>query len=245
VATSDQNQLDSAIARLYGGSLEDFIRNRDALVKQLRSTGKPEAAAEVKALRKPSRPAWALNVAASVARNVRRLDTAIAATLEAQTSGGDIRKAQASLREAVREFADHAANAAKRAGQELQTGMLGNAVLALIGRSESLEALRRGRLVEVPEGGGLDFLAALPDALPMPVRRPSDKGATNAALENARANLALARAALREAESNLRLAEGRLRDADAEAAAARRECDRARLNAESAAQRVSRMEHEP
>lgn len=242
MTTSDQNQLNGAIARLYAGSLEGFIKKRDFLAKELRLAGKREAAEEVKGLRKPSRAAWALNVAARETRNVRRLDASVAATLEAQTAGGDVRKAQASLREAVREFADHASAAAQQAGHDLETGMLVSAVLALVGRTESLDALRRGRLVDVPEGGGLDFLAALPDSLPVRARPPSTTNATSVALENGRTRLELARETLREAESKLRLAESRLRGAEAEVAAARREYERARLGAETAAERIARLE---
>lgn len=230
------NQLDSAVARLYLASPEDFVRNRDSLATELRAAGNPEAAREVKALRKPSRTAWALNVAASEGENMRRLDAAVGETLKVQGSGGDIRAAVTSMRAAVREFADQAAAAAKRAGNEIPAGILVNAVLALAGRSDSLDALRRGRLVEVPEGGGLDFLAALPDSLPVP--KPPR---TSADLEDARDRAERARETLRDAESRLRLAERQLRDAEAEAATARREYDRARLNAESATERISRL----
>ena len=146
VTTADPNQLDNAIARVYAGPLEDFVRHRDSLAKELRVAGNREAAATVKALPKPSRTAWALNLAAGQAENVARLEAAVAATLETQASGGDVRAALGSLRDAVREFADHAARAAERAGQSLQTGVLVNAVLALVGRTDSREALRRGRL---------------------------------------------------------------------------------------------------
>jgi hypothetical protein len=41
--------------------LDRFIAEREALVKQLRATGDKDAADRVKALRKPTVPAWALN----------------------------------------------------------------------------------------------------------------------------------------------------------------------------------------
>jgi hypothetical protein len=247
-------QPDSAIARLYGGPLEDFVRQRDLLAKELRGAGNREAAAEVKALPKPSRTAWALNLAASQPENVRPLDAAVAATLEAQASGGDVRSALVSLREAVREFAGHAARAAERAGHGLETGVLVNAVLALLGTTDSLDALRRGRLAEVPDAGGLDFLAMLRGSLPVPERlRPSAHSAPPSgtapeasrpasALADARARSEHAREALRDAESRLRLAEDRLRKAEADATAARREYDRARIEAESAAAQIARLE---
>jgi len=229
----DTKQLDNAIALLYAGSLENFVRNRESLAKELRTAGKTEAAAEVKTLKKPSRTAWALNVAAGQREIVRRLDEAIVANLRAQKAGGDVRAASGSLRDAVREFADHAGSAAKRAGNDIPSGELVNAVLALIGRTEALDALRRSRLVDVPEGGGLDFLAALPRSLPVP-KPPSTKtsAAPSAARIAARARAERARETLRDAESKLRAAEARLRAAEVEVEVARREVDRARRHAQ-------------
>ena len=49
------------IDRLYALPLEEFTRERDALVKQLRKDGDADAAAGVKELKKPSVAAWAVN----------------------------------------------------------------------------------------------------------------------------------------------------------------------------------------
>ncbi|MEA2287422.1 MAG: hypothetical protein QOJ21_3465, partial [Solirubrobacteraceae bacterium] len=48
---------------LYGLPLDAFVPERDALAKELRSDGRREEAAEVKALRKPSVAAWGVNQA--------------------------------------------------------------------------------------------------------------------------------------------------------------------------------------
>jgi hypothetical protein len=47
--------------RLYALPLEDFVRERDEFAKRLRSEGDRDAAAAVKALKKPSIAAWAVN----------------------------------------------------------------------------------------------------------------------------------------------------------------------------------------
>lgn len=47
--------------RLYGLPLDEFIAARNELAKKLRKEGDRSAADEVKALRKPSRPAWVVN----------------------------------------------------------------------------------------------------------------------------------------------------------------------------------------
>ncbi len=49
------------IDRLYALPLEEFTRERDELAKQLRKDGDADAAAAVKALKKPSVAAWAVN----------------------------------------------------------------------------------------------------------------------------------------------------------------------------------------
>jgi hypothetical protein len=49
------------IARLYSLPLDRFTAERNALAAELKSEGDPEAAAEVRALRKPSRTGWAVN----------------------------------------------------------------------------------------------------------------------------------------------------------------------------------------
>ncbi len=50
-----------ALDEVYLGDFEGFVARRDALAKQLRSDGEAEEADRVKALKKPSRTAWAVN----------------------------------------------------------------------------------------------------------------------------------------------------------------------------------------
>ena len=49
------------IDRLYALPLDEFTRERDELAKRLRKQGDADAAAAVKALKKPSVAAWAVN----------------------------------------------------------------------------------------------------------------------------------------------------------------------------------------
>ena len=94
-----ESGLERAIADLYGGRLDDFVRRRDALVKELRSAGKRETAALVKNLRKPTRIAWALDLAAHGNQEaLEKLVAAVDQTVAAQTAGGDVRAAVAQLR---------------------------------------------------------------------------------------------------------------------------------------------------
>ena len=270
MANADEEPgLETAIAKVYGGPLEDFVRRRDALAKELRAAGKHESASAVKALRKPSRLAWALDLAAL--ETVDALDALVAAVdalVEAQTSGGDVRAANAELRTVIREFANHAARAAEQAGHVLEPAVLANAVLAVLGVPGSFTALRRGHLAEIPEAGALDFLASLPTlsrqvpqtAMPAPAgatmgvpagssERAEQEAAARNVVERAGTVLAAAREhaeksqrVLEETESKLNAAELRLRQAEDAARAARDARERARQEAEVTAARLLEAE---
>src|SRR3954470_19480390 len=70
---------------LYGLALDAFVPERDALAKRLRADGRREDAAAVKALRKPSVAAWAVNQAVrSQPKAARDLWQAGDALIEAQ-----------------------------------------------------------------------------------------------------------------------------------------------------------------
>jgi hypothetical protein len=56
--------LEARIDELYGGALDRFIPERDALAKALRSAGDADGARRVKALRKPVVSAWVVNALA-------------------------------------------------------------------------------------------------------------------------------------------------------------------------------------
>jgi hypothetical protein len=64
--------------RLYGLSLEEFTPARDALAARMRSAGDAEESKRIKALRKPSTPAWAVNQLAR--RQAPLVDELIAAS---------------------------------------------------------------------------------------------------------------------------------------------------------------------
>jgi hypothetical protein len=265
-ATDDTGRLESAIAAVYGGPLEDFIRRRDAMAKELRSAGDRDLVSTVKGLRKPSRLAWALNLGAQSPRNpIEPLAAAVAEMIEAQSAGADVRGAIARLRGAVRGFADHAADASERSGHRTEPGVLVNAVLAVLGNPESFNQLRGGYLVDIPDAGGLDFLASLPAP---PANRPAPAhagehasadtsseetaematAAREAALQaasvlaDARTRSEAAQQVLGEAESMLRAATERVRHAEAEERAARDHRDRTRHEAEEAAARLLEAE---
>jgi len=166
----DPNELETAVVAVYRGPLEEFISRRDALAKQLRAAKRRDDADRVKSLRKPSRTAWVLDTI--VHEDPAAIEQLVEAINAAQTvqSGADLRAAMETIRAAVRAVAAVGARVAIRAGQPVDANVLSTALHAVIGETRAFEDLRAGRLVDVPDGGGLDILAALPTLAPPPPR---------------------------------------------------------------------------
>jgi hypothetical protein len=103
---------------LYGLPLDEFTAARDAAAKRMREAGDAAGAKEVKALRKPSRAAWAINQAVRSEPGAtkdlidagERLARAQEAALGGKRGGGDdLRAAIAAQGEAVERLTDAAA----------------------------------------------------------------------------------------------------------------------------------------
>jgi hypothetical protein len=250
--------LDDVIARIHAAALDEFIARRDAAAKELRRARRRADATTVKSLRKPSRMAWALDTASRdepVA--VARLESAASAALVAQTGGGDVRAALRDLRDAVRNVAEAAGRAATGGGFKLDDGDVVQAVMAVIAVPSAFALMRAGQLVDVPEAGGLDFLAG---AAPPPVesratdakRDDADAAADTSRREAiawaertagaARAEAVAADRALGEAEVKLAEAEAALSAAQQQAVVRRAELARAREAAVTASAAVDAAE---
>ncbi len=95
------DDVEERIDELYGLPLEQFIAEREVLVKELRAGGRRDEAIRVAGLNKPSVAAWAVNqVVRSQAKAARALWEAGDAVLDVQAqvmrgeaSGGDLRAA--------------------------------------------------------------------------------------------------------------------------------------------------------
>ena len=152
-----ETDLATAIVAVYQAPLDEFVSRRDALVKQLRAEKRRDDAALVKSLAKPSRMAWTLDrVVVEEPDSIDRLGAAIAG---AQTAA-DLRSALETVKEAVRAVAAVGARAAVRAGHPIEPNAIATAVHAIIGDASAFAQFRDGRLIDVPEGGGLDLLIA-------------------------------------------------------------------------------------
>jgi hypothetical protein len=179
-------ELEPEIDKLYGVPLDEFVRQRDELAKRLRRDGERESADEVKALRKPSAGAWALNQA--VRRRRKETDALLAAgerlrkAHEALLSGGD----PAALRDAMqeeRELAGGLADCAEAIASE--TGKSGPALRERVRSTlhaatvdeEAREELAKGRFVREREAVGLGPFG--PGTAPPVTGRPKrDRSAT-------------------------------------------------------------------
>jgi hypothetical protein len=112
---------------LYGLPLDAFVPERDALAKRLRADGRREEAAEVKALRKPSVAAWAVNQAVRTQPKAARElwdagDALIGAQEDLLAGRGDARSLRAAVereRSALSELAGAARGLLTSEGRDL------------------------------------------------------------------------------------------------------------------------------
>jgi hypothetical protein len=213
------------IDRLYGLPLDEFVTQRDALAKRLRREGDPEGSAAVKALRKPTAGAWALNQA------VRRRHADTQALLEASErlraahaallSGGD----RAELRAAMddqRRLAAGLADCAEAIASE--TGKSGPALKERVRSTlhaaalddEVREQLASGRLVREREavgmGGGFGETQTMAPAPRVP-DRSAERDKAERLLAEAGTALEQAQAAQDEASVRVEAARAELSEA--------------------------------
>ena len=173
VAEADWD-LGAEIDRLYGVAPEDFVGEREALVRRLRGERRRDEAKDVHALRKPSQAAWVIN---RVARQDLQLaddvvsagDALREAQLGLASGGADALRAAASAQhDAVNRFrqaARHALAAEGLAGEELLR-RIQETLLAAATDPELAERVRTGSVVKEKAPVGFGPLAAAPSPLP-------------------------------------------------------------------------------
>ncbi len=238
-------ELDAEIDRLYGLPLEEFVPERDELAKRLRTEGDREAAERVKALRKPTRGAWALNQAVRCRAGERdellAAGEALREAHEALLAGGDrsvLREAVERERRLVSALADAAEAVAGTSGPALKERLRGTLHAAAVDE-DARQELAAGRVVREREAAGLGAFGAGVAAPPAGASRSRERddaddraerlAAAERALEKARAALAEAEAAYDGAAREIESARRALEDAQAaerETRAALRERER-------------------
>jgi hypothetical protein len=212
------------VDELFVGSIEDFVKRRDALVKELKQNGDKETAAAVKALRKPSAAAWAVNQVAR--RNPNAIDELVAAARAVHDAQAKAVQGNSSdLRTTTEVWRKHIHALAAEAGAQYRD----DAAATFEAASTSDEwagVLKAGRLMATLSPGGFG-LQDMPDPVltrPAKAEPVEEEPDDEEAIAEARARLEKLDAALEKATLRLRRAEQRLeqaRDAVADAQDAR------------------------
>jgi hypothetical protein len=220
-------------AGLYTLPLDEFTAARDAMAKQLKRDGDPGAAAAVKALRRPSNAAWALNQVANGEPDVVAAVLDAGAKLAAASDAAD-RAAIVEATKAERAAREAAGDAAMRAldaggltpgSSGVRQQVLDTLHAALVDDAVAA-ALRAGTLDKAYASTGFDFgggRAVVVRSKPRPAPAPGRKLA--AVKDPDARDAARAKAEAEEAERKEQLArEARARRAEeAERAAERAE----------------------
>ena len=219
--------------RLFEAPLDEFTTTRGALVAELKESGDAKGAAELKAIRKPTVGAWAVNQLArrhpSEVSRLFEIRDEIAASGDATVMrrGAEERKkllvSLVAKAEAVLDEAGHSATttATERIMQTLQAG----------DSDEDREAIEKGRLTKElsPSGfGGLSGFAPTGDLAGDDVEEEEEDASAE---ERRRANALEAEAAA---------AEGEREAAEEEVARLRQELTRAERSASAASKRATK-----
>jgi hypothetical protein len=248
----EKRPAEDAAEELYGLPPGDFTKARDERANALRADGERETAAEVKALRKPTVAAWALNQLSRQRKKdvdaLLRAGEELRAAQEELLGGGDraeFQEAAARERELVGRLSADAVSLASEAGERsggLQQKVADTLHAAALDEGTA-EELRAGRLAKEREAIG-GFGAMTADSVPAPSKRSSkptkrgEGGGSKARAADAqrKQRLAGARTDERHARRELEAAERALQHAkeraDAAAAHAKEAVERASKTAE-------------
>jgi hypothetical protein len=185
--------LEQELDDLFGVPLDDFTARRNELAARLKSAGRPEAAEQVRGLRKPSVPVWAVNQVArrdpDAMTRVVEAGRQLRQAQEAAFGGGGadaVRHATADERGAVRELTRAAERLLEEEGRKPTRSVvdrIGATLRAAAVDPEAAELLARGRLTGELESPGFTAVASL---APPPSRRrraataPPDRAARRA-----------------------------------------------------------------
>jgi hypothetical protein len=226
------------VEELYGLDLADFVAARNALAARLKAAGDADAAASVKALRKPPTSAWALNVLAREQPELVQqvLDAANAVVASINDGGDPLRAAQADYSRAVTAVVDAAADRAGLTGDPVER--MRNTVLAAGADPEGdvATSLRQGTLTGDGAAPGFSFLGVVPGATPP--TRPSATAPADAEATTDVSTTAAAAAAASAARAEAEAAEAAERAAQRRRA---RERERLQQQLERAEQRAGRL----
>ncbi len=215
------------VDRLYGLPLAEFTQARDELARELRKAGEREAADEVKALAKPSLPAWTVNqLARKEPMQMRALTTAGERLRKAQAElleGGGPDELQAALQRqrdvvgALVESAKRILEAADQAATEATLERVRGTLTAAAGDEEGARLVEQGKLAKDLEPAGFGGVTAVPSGKR---RRAQPKGRDDEGrkrrAEAAKGKVDALRAEVAEQRERARRAASEARKAEAE-----------------------------
>ena len=240
--------LETEIDRLYAGPLDEFVTERDKLARSLTRSGERDAGARVKALRKPTVGAWALNQA--VRRRRAETDELLATgerlrdAHEELLTGGDpavlreTMQAERSLTSAIADCAEAIASETGKSGPALRDRVRSTLHAASVDQ-EAREELASGRFVREREAVGLGSFGTAAPATDTPKRKRSTPRPRADQAERPRAK---AKPAPPAPDARLVEAEQSLAEASAALAGAEAEHDAARAATESARETLQEAE---
>jgi len=226
--------------RLYGLPRDQFTSARNDLVRELRNAGRKDDAEEVRALKKPSVPAWAVNQLArqhphEVAALVKAGDALRKAQRDvlAGKKGADVRAASRAQHELADELVGAAREMLEKTGEratQATAQRISGTLRAASSDPAAVKPLTKGRLSEDVESIGFGPLLHVAPQRKSRSRPKRDRTRERAALQKKRKQEAVAQAK-REAAAARKAAD-----------AAEREAKRARERAEAAEKRVASLE---
>ena len=239
----------ASVDDLYAVPPQEFVAARDELVRELRASGDRDAAAEIKALRRPSPSAWALN------QLVRRHRDEVEALLEA---GGALRAAQRRAMSGVKDSGFREA-ATRRRQLVLELTKRAAGILGELGRAggeddlgRSLEAasvdeaaaaaLLEGRLTrEIDASSGFETVQGLGVVETAAEDDDAEREAREVAIRNAERQAAEAEAEARRAAMRADALEQQAEDIARRAREARAEAEELERAAEKARKRLEEV----
>jgi hypothetical protein len=243
---------DKDLDRLFGLPLDEFTGARNELAKRLKAEKDTEAADAIRALPKPTVPAWTINQLSRVDREgIRALLEAGEALRTAQQrllagddeAGNTLREATARERQAVERLTDRARAVLAEADRPATSTVLDRLATTLRAAAVSDEGravLEAGRLTSELEPAGFDAFAATGSPA-----RPRRRGSRGREEQDERRREQEERRRRTELREQARMAEQAAREAEREAdraekaaAEARRVADKARAEADAAKARA-------
>jgi hypothetical protein len=249
------------VDELYGLPLDEFTPRRDELAKELRATGKQDAAAWVKALRKPSAAAWLVNqlvrTQKSDARRMLERGDTLRVTQERalarRASREELARATAEYAEAMRTLLSKASGFLDRRGgppSKITLERAAETLRAILLDDVARAGFAAGRLTREHRAAGLGFAVserdtvapATPVKTTKPRRRPkADATAARAKEVERRAHeRARMQAVATEARSRHRARQRDASEAQRDVRQAQRELERAKRRLEKAEQALAR-----